>query len=340
MSRLSFTPPSLISVVVIGRNEGARLARCLASVKASTWSPLELIYVDSGSTDHSIAVAQAAGAQVLQSLQPGAAAARNIGWQACHADWVMFLDGDTLLDAAFLPQAYQAMQVPDVVCVWGHRRELNPLQSIYVRVLDLDWRYPVGETLFCGGDALFYRPALMAVSGFNPAMLAGEEPELCHRLRQAGGVILHIDQVMTQHDLAITHFAQYWQRAVRAGYAYLAVSQSCATFWQSEVRHNLRQTMIVLLLLSVSLLLACGGTSWWSVPLFVLLGLILRSAWRARWRSEQTLTLLLYGVHSWFEQLPVTWGIWRCWRDLQQKTPAVLIEYKARAGKRQQGESS
>ncbi|WP_297573661.1 glycosyltransferase family 2 protein [uncultured Deefgea sp.] len=340
MSRRPFTPSSLICVVVIGRNEGERLARCLASVKAATWPQLELIYVDSGSTDHSIAVAKAAGAHVLQSLAPGAAAARNRGWQACHADWVMFLDGDTVLDAEFLLQAYHAMQSQDVVCVWGHRRELNPRQSIYVRVLDLDWCYPAGETLFCGGDALFYRPALMAVAGFNSAVLAGEEPELCHRLRQAGGVILHIDHLMTQHDLAITHFDQYWQRAVRAGYAYLAVSQSCGSFWHDEVRHNLRQTMIILLLLSTSLLLALVGIQGWGMPLLILLGLILRSAWRARWRSEQVLTLLLYGVHSWFEQLPVSWGIWRCWRDLQQKSPAPLIEYKAIDCKTRKGESS
>ncbi|MCB5197192.1 glycosyltransferase family 2 protein [Deefgea salmonis] len=333
MSRLSMPASSLISVVVIGRNEGARLVRCFESITACSWPNLELIYVDSGSTDQSIAAAQAAGATVLQSFERGAAAARNVGWQASRADWVLFLDGDTVLEPDFLCKAYEAMQAEeDVVCVWGHRRELNPQQSIYVRVLDLDWCYRPGRTLFCGGDALFYRPALVTVGGFDAGMLAGEEPELCHRLRKVGGAILHLDQAMTQHDLAITHFAQYWQRAVRAGYAYFAVSQQSQSFWQAEVRHNLRQTLIVLSLLSLSLLLVLEQTPLFFLPLLFLLCLMMRSAWRARWRTRHVFTLLLYGVHSWFEQLPVSWGIWRCWCDLQQKKVAPLIEYKDRKG--------
>ncbi|QZA78952.1 glycosyltransferase family 2 protein [Deefgea tanakiae] len=333
MSSLLRSNSSLISVVVIGRNEGERLVRCFESIAACAWPNLELIYVDSGSTDQSMVAAQGAGALVLQSFERGAAAARNVGWQASKANWVLFLDGDTVLEPDYLGKAFAAMQSdPDVVCVWGHRRELNPLQSIYVRVLDLDWCYRPGQTSFCGGDALFYRPALVAVGGFDAGMLAGEEPELCHRLRQNGGTILHIDQAMTRHDLAITHFAQYWQRAVRAGYAYLAVSQQSQSFWQVEVRHNLRQTLIIVVLITLSLLLATLQSTLFFLPPMVLLGLMMRSAWRARWRSRNVLSLFLYGVHSWFEQLPVSWGILRCWCDLRQQKTAPLIEYKTSQG--------
>ena len=56
---------------------------------------------------------------------------------------------------------------PKVAVVWGHRREIHPEQSIYNRVLDLDWIYAPGPTLFCGGDALFRRSVLTATNGFD-----------------------------------------------------------------------------------------------------------------------------------------------------------------------------
>jgi len=73
-----------VSVVVIGRNEGQRLEHCLASVKQAAWgnTRYELIYVDSKSTDASVARAQALGAHtlVLADASPCAAKARNLGW--------------------------------------------------------------------------------------------------------------------------------------------------------------------------------------------------------------------------------------------------------------------
>ena len=77
---MSVTPE--LGVVVIGRNEGQRLARCLQSQAERTDS---VVYVDSGSTDGSVALAQSLGVQVL-ALDPRtpftAARARNEGFAA------------------------------------------------------------------------------------------------------------------------------------------------------------------------------------------------------------------------------------------------------------------
>ncbi len=98
-----------VSVVVIGRNEGPRLARCLTSVQQAQWGDLswELIYVDSHSIDGSQALALGMGARVLGlgTARPSAAAGRNIGWRAARAPLVLFLDGDTVLQAGFDRQA-------------------------------------------------------------------------------------------------------------------------------------------------------------------------------------------------------------------------------------------
>ena len=62
--------------------------------------------------------------------------------------------------------------------------------------------------------------AFQQVGGFNPALIAGEEPELCVRLRQKEWKILRIDAEMTLHDAQMLHFSQWWKRALRAGHAY------------------------------------------------------------------------------------------------------------------------
>ena len=176
----------LISVVVIGRNEGERLRRCLKSVISMVRDNFqtELIYIDSGSTDGSVAVAQEIGAKAiaLQTERPTAALGRNAGWRAASGSIILFLDGDTILHPRFVVDSLHEFSANEVAVVWGHRRELYPKNSLYNRILDLDWIYPLGLTPYCGGDALFRRSTLEKTGGFEETLVAGEEPELCRRI--------------------------------------------------------------------------------------------------------------------------------------------------------------
>jgi GT2 family glycosyltransferase len=67
--------------------------------------------------------------------------------------------------------------------------------------------------------------AFQEVGGFRPSLIAGEEPELCARMREKGRKIWRLDADMTRHDAAITRFRQWWRRAVRSGYAEAEVSR-------------------------------------------------------------------------------------------------------------------
>lgn len=86
----------LLSVVVIGRNEGTRLERCLASIASMqrVGFEVEVIYVDSSSTDQSLAVAGRAGARTIAITQGRTTAAlgRNAGWRSTQGSVILFLD--------------------------------------------------------------------------------------------------------------------------------------------------------------------------------------------------------------------------------------------------------
>lgn len=213
------------AAVIIGRNEGDRLARCLASIVRTVE---RTAYVDSGSDDDSVAMARAAGATVIEldMSQPFTAArGRNAGLELLRAgsdrpDYVQFIDGDCELDADWLRVATAFLDAhPQVAMVCGRRRERFPEASIYNRLCDREWDTPVGQAKACGGDALARMSALDEVGDYNPSLIAGEEPEMCVRLRQRGWEIWRLDAEMTLHDAAMTRFSQWWKRTRRGGYA-------------------------------------------------------------------------------------------------------------------------
>lgn len=215
-----------VGVVIIGRNEGDRLVRCLVSLSSMT---ANIVYVDSASTDDSVQVALGRGVEVLQldMTKPFTAArARNEGFfylRQLHPEinYVQFVDGDCEVASGWLDAAEAFLsEHSDFAVVCGRRRERFPHRSIYNLMCDLEWDTPVGEAKACGGDALFRADTFSAVAGFQPHLIAGEEPEMCVRLRAAGWKIWRLDAEMTLHDAAIIHFSQWWKRTMRGGFAF------------------------------------------------------------------------------------------------------------------------
>ena len=234
-----------IGAVVIGRNEGERLRLCLESL-----SHLKLIvYVDSGSTDGSVELATKMGVILvkLDLTQPFTAArARNAGFNALLSNsptlkYVQFVDGDCQLISGWLKTASEFLeQHPKHAVVCGRRKERFPNASIYNRLCDMEWNTPVGEATACGGDALIRVAALKEIQGYRNDLIAGEEPEMCFRLRQKGWKIYRLEADMTWHDAGLTQFKQWWQRTKRGGFAFAAGSdlhgKSEEKYWVKETR--------------------------------------------------------------------------------------------------------
>jgi glycosyltransferase involved in cell wall biosynthesis len=330
-----------LSVVIIGRNEGARLTRCLQSVSGlQAAGQIEIIYVDSGSTDASPENARRYNAQVVVLNGEGQTAARgrNAGWRRARAEYVLFLDGDTILNPEFTGAALKVLQSDrHIAAVWGHRRELHPERSVYNRVLDLDWIFPPGFTPYFGGDVMMRHSALLETGGYNPDLIAGEEPDLGRRLRARGHLILHIDAPMTLHDLDMNRFRQYWLRAVRAGYAYAEISErfsrSNDPLWREESRRNVIRGTAWIAWACICLAMVVFR-SWWALAWVAVPAVLsIRSAWRARYKAPgKNLLLLLYGVHSHLQHIPVLVGQLKYQRGRRSGKKGRLIEYKEETG--------
>jgi glycosyltransferase involved in cell wall biosynthesis len=234
-----------VGVVAIGRNEGERLRRCLESVIPLADS---VVYVDSGSSDGSADLARSLGATVvdLDMSRPFTAArARNAGFDRLRAldpsvELVQFVDGDCEVAPGWISAAVSALaSEARVAVVCGRRRERHPDATVYNRLCDFEWDTPVGEALACGGDAMMRASALADVGGYEEGLIAGEEPDLCLRLRRRGHVVLRLPVEMTVHDAAMTRFGQWWRRSVRAGHAF---AEGAARHGRAPERHWVRET--------------------------------------------------------------------------------------------------
>jgi GT2 family glycosyltransferase len=324
-----------IGIVAIGRNEGQRLRLCLESIVGNGRT---VVYVDSGSTDSSVELARQLGANVVAldvSVPFTAARARNVGLQRlCELDstveYVQFVDGDCEVVDGWLAAGAAALDTnPRIAVVDGRRRERFRDGSPYNRLCDLEWDAPLGEARACGGDALMRVEALRQIGGYNPALIAGEEPELCVRLRAAGWKVLRIGAEMTVHDAAMTRFRQWRRRAVRAGHAF---AEGAFLHGRLPERHWVQESRSVWLWAFWVPLLAIAPaaiTHGWS--LLLLLGYPIL-AWRiwghCRRRQLSAADTRLFVIFTILGKFPQFLGQLHFWTRRLLDREGRLIEYK------------
>ncbi|MEM6441762.1 MAG: glycosyltransferase [Pseudomonadota bacterium] len=344
------TPAPDFGIVAIGRNEGARLIRCLDSL-ADAQTPI--VYVDSGSDDGSPEAAAARGSQIVAldtSKGFTAARARNAGLEAllsAHPDlrFVQFVDGDCEVLPGWLHTARAALIAdPSLAAVAGRRRERFPDASIFNRLCDMEWNTPVGPARAVGGDAMYRIAALKAVGGFDPNLICGEEPELCLRLARAGWIIERLDRDMTLHDAAMTRWGQWAKRAQRSGWAF---AEGTDRYGDGPERYNVRQARsiriwgaaapaAVLAAALAALGLGAAGSALWPIPaLLAVLGLAAypAMAWRiARYREaahdDPPKHARLYGALTMLAKFPQILGVLAYRAAKREGRAARIIEYK------------
>lgn len=299
------------------------------------------MYVDSGSTDGSVVLARSLGVEVVpldMSLPFTAGRARNAGFSRLMTlhpglELVQFVDGDCEVAEGWLELAAEALRRrPKHAVVFGRRRERNIEGSLYNRICDVEWDVPVGEAKSCGGDAMMRVSAFEAVGGFTPSLIAGEEPELCVRLRAAGWRIERLDAEMTLHDAAMTRFSEWWKRNVRAGYAY---AEGASLHGHPPERHWVRESRRIVVWGAVVPSLAIAGALPTLGASLLLLGgypvTALRSYRDTRRRGRPRPDALVYAVSCTLARLPELQGLLRYRVGALTGRRSKIIEYKARA---------
>jgi GT2 family glycosyltransferase len=321
--------------VVIGRNEGPRLVACLKSVEHCVE---QVVYADSDSCDGSADMARRMGIQTVEldgDAPFTAARGRNAGLERLleicpAAEFVQFVDGDCEIFPNWFERARSALEThPDAAVVFGRLRERRPDQSVYNRLCNIEWDTPIGEVSSCGGIAMMRMRALRECGGFNEGLIAGEEPELCFRLREKGWKILRIDADMGWHDAAMTRFGQWWKRSVRAGHAYAECSgrlgESPERFWV----HETRSIAFWGLLVPAAAVLLAAPTSLWSLWLLAAYPALAARIYRfMRRRAFSRADSTIYALFCTLGKFPQAWGVLSCSVGTMTGRHRRLIEYK------------
>ena len=349
MTEQTVTKETKAGVVVIGRNEGERLKRCLASVLAQHRGPI--VYVDSGSTDGSVEHAKSVNVEVvaLDMTRPFTMArGRNAGLDYLlehypDCEFVQFVDGDCEVAAEWIERGLQFLeQHPDYAGVCGNRSERYPQATIYNRLIAMEWQGSEGEVDACGGDAMYRVGPLIAEQGFNSSMIAGEEGELCLRLRDSGFVINRLNIPMTLHDADMHRFIQWWYRAVRCGHAYAQGfdlhRHHPEGYKRRQVVSSLVYGLFCPVLLLLLLILSVTQTFSLLPQLFILTAVlfvaslyirIIEKGFRSRFAlGNAGAQALLYGLFIALGKLPEAQGVCKYYFNKMRGVTAKIIEYR------------
>ena len=320
-----------LGVVVIGRNEGERLRRCLSSLATASQV---VIYVDSGSSDGSVAMAESQHVTVVeldQNTPFTAARARNAGFSrlreiAPQTTLVQFVDGDCeLVDGWIEAAAHFLGARSDVACVCGRLRERFPERSVYNRLCDTEWDRAEGETDACGGIAMMKAAVFEAAGGFNETLTAGEELELCLRIRAQGGRVWRVANEMAWHDAGMNRFSQWWRRAMRGGSAAAEGALLYGSDSTAKYTHRLAKIAVWSAGIPLFILVLAALHPWCLVLAIVYPFKVARLALRDRSRSSGGWLTALFQVLANFAEGA---GAARYLLDRARRRQGRLIEYR------------
>ena len=320
---------SRVDIVLIGRNEGDRLVRALA---AAVREGRQVVYVDSGSRDDSVAAARRAGAVVVEldtSAPFTAARGRNAGFAALgpeRSDYVQFLDGDCAVIPGFLEAGAEFLDAhPGHGLVTGWANERDGKRNFFKRLLDLEWHGPVGPIRSCGGNMMVRSETFEALGGFDGRLIGSEDEDFCRRIEKSGWKLERIPVDMCLHDGGDQGLRAWWKRCERAGHGFAEIGLRHPEHYRAERRRALIYGLI--------LPLTALKVAFWATPAALLLLLfyplnfvriflrLLRSGQPTGAAAGQALLLAL-------SKFPNIVGMGRYWLRRLTRAEMTLIEYK------------
>jgi rSAM/selenodomain-associated transferase 2 len=210
-----------VSIVIPTLNEASSLGRTLRQLSALDPLPAEVLVVDGGSEDVTVALAQSAGVQVIICEQRGRSVQMNRGAEAATGEVLCFLHADTRVPDDLIAVIRQTLADTTVVCGgfvslmsgsqttrWGISLH-NYLKTYYAPLLFRPHLFLRGLRLLFGDQVMFCRrEAFWAGGGFNEALPIMEDGDLCLRLVQQGR-IRQVNRVVESSDRRVAHWGAW-----------------------------------------------------------------------------------------------------------------------------------
>ncbi len=229
----------MVDFVIIGLNSEKYLGECIKSCLEVTkeYNVAKIIYVDGGSDDNSINIADELGVTTIiyEGSYPSPGIQRNIGFKASKNKYIMFLDSDTIVNKEFVVKALDILKNGiGVGGVFGRRIEKYPTKNFYHVIANIEWNKQIGTAKDFGGDVVLKREAVQLTGGYNEELIGGEDPELARRIIKLGYEIIGLDTTMTIHDINMNSIKSYLKRAYRSGYGFGAVHYFHKEYWILE----------------------------------------------------------------------------------------------------------
>ena len=185
--------PDGISVIIPALNEAPNIADTITSV--SHGNNTEIIVVDGGSIDTTVAIARQLGATVIEGFPPRSRQ-MNRGADAAAKDVLLFLHADTLLPENFNRHVLGALAQPGVVAGAFELRIDSPVPSLRLIERIANWRSRSLKLPY-GDQAMFMFSTVFHQMGGFPNIPIMEDFELIRRLRKKGDVVTLHQPVIT-----------------------------------------------------------------------------------------------------------------------------------------------
>ncbi|MDP6870012.1 MAG: glycosyltransferase [Candidatus Poseidoniaceae archaeon] len=220
---------TLVSITVCVRNGVNWIDGCMESLLAQTYSPIEIIVVDDGSSDGSRQKVESWGNKegitaILQNPL-GLSAARMAAVENSNGEWVAITDIDVRPESTWIEQmvlASPSQEGEEVVAVTGRTvfAQANDIIS-RIRSIEIASKYrsrPRRTTLANGPCSMFKREPLLKIGGFNPDWYHAEDMEVSLKLIKEGGTIVYTQEAVVNHvpETGLFRFLHKRRRDARA----------------------------------------------------------------------------------------------------------------------------
>lgn len=218
MSRVSIIIPTLHEAGYLGRT-----LRNLSILDPPAW---EILVVDGGSKDETVATARSTGVQVITDCAQGRSVQMNSGAKVATGEILCFLHADTCVPDDLIAVIRQTLADPGIVCGgfislmvgpqtthWGIALH-NYLKTYYAPLLFRPHLFLKGLRLLFGDQVLFCRRTdFWTCGGFNPKLPIMEEADLCLKLVHRGR-IRQVNRVVQSSDRRVAHWGELKATAI------------------------------------------------------------------------------------------------------------------------------